>query len=175
MSTELGLGDVLAQAQARLAEQPTETPVLRDYEEARRILRLVAETYGHDADTVIANFDEGGALADLVCAVLQICSQDTGARRPAPQARTRPGAPRQDETLRSYARIEVLRRSGYSLNQAVIQHTDELNAEAERTKTPGEQPKYFEVDTIRKRHDRWRKRRSGTIAALYGLISGVVR
>lgn len=124
MSTDLGLGDALAQAQGRLAERLAAAPGLQDEGEAHRILRLVAATYGHDADKVIASFNQGGALADLVRAVLQVVPRRVGTA----------GAPERPETVRAHELVHALMERGLSKGKAIAQVAREEGANAETIK-----------------------------------------
>ncbi|MBE7196277.1 MAG: hypothetical protein INR70_00525 [Parafilimonas terrae] len=124
MSTEPGLGEALAQAQVRLAEQLAAAPELQGESEAHRILRLVAATYGHDADKVVASFNRGGALADLVRAVLQVVPRTVGTA----------GAPERPETVRAHAMVHALMQHGLPKGKAIAQVAKEEDTSVETIK-----------------------------------------
>ena len=77
MSAEKGLGDAVTEAQARVAERIATPAEPRPAADARATLRRLATLYGLKPDAVVASFDAGGPLADLVRAVLVV-----EARRP---------------------------------------------------------------------------------------------
>lgn len=141
MSSDMDLAAALASAQARLTEKPP--PRLLSEPEAHGLLRALASRYGQDPDKVQASFDQGGALADLVRALLLV----------QPRVRGRRGLRREDHTLRSYLRVNELIRNGHSHTQAVAIHAEEEKCD------PG---------TIKQRWNRWRKRPE-VIAAIFGL------
>lgn len=107
MSDE-GLGSILANAEARMAELKPAPPAAE--REGRETLRNIATLLGHDAEAVLKSFDKGGALAALVRSMLNV------------EARAR-GRPRElNDSWLTFISVVRLTRSGMSLEDAIAEY-----------------------------------------------------
>lgn len=96
MSDELGLGTALADAQAIAASRLTAlASEAKSEDEVRAVLRGLAMAHSLSPEATVASFDAGGALADLVRAVV-------GA---PPQRKPRRGAPPKREAFDTFYEV----------------------------------------------------------------------
>lgn len=143
MSGETGLAEALAAMQARAATHTaTEHSASRPESDALAVLRGVAILQGVAPGPVIEDFLRGGALAELVRAVL-----GSEARRVLPR-----GPQPRDDVLQSYFRVAALIGAGHSQGKAIAIHAEETG---------------IDVETIKQRYRR-RRKHGGAIAAAFG-------
>lgn len=140
-----GLGSILAQGEARLAELTPDPPVPEG--EGRVTLRDIATFLGHDPEKVLRRYDDGGALADLIRTMLNIEQRQPG----------RSGAPRSDEVTATFLQYLLMASDGLSKRQAIRRLASQMGVEEE---------------TIKKRIERGLKRTKGPggIAELYSML-----
>lgn len=105
--SDKGLGTILANAEARMAELKPALPVSE--QQGRERLRAVAELLGHDANKVLNRFDDDGALADLVRTMLNIEPRRGGSV----------GRPLSDETIATFFEYLAMAREGVSKKKAI--------------------------------------------------------
>ncbi|WP_156383968.1 hypothetical protein [Methylobacterium sp. Leaf456] len=144
--SDKGLGTILANADARMAELKPAAPVPEQV--GRDRLREIATLLGHEADAVLNDFDQGSPLAELVRTVLNI----EAAQKP------RLGRPLARATFETWFAVARRRQAGLTKESAVAEV-------AERGMLPGA--------TVRNRYDSARSHFGDDGSSLPATIEGM--